>query len=340
MFDGGMTISFSVLNYSPRKFVFVNVPQKSIFSRARLNPVLAIPSSSSVILQTDESDNQLEVKKRSGNISASKSHDAATNSLLRQSNAVGIIGGVSIDSTLSFAQKLVKWSSKDGEYGVPLILCSDPTLNKELLLHERSSFPLIGGSKPEKPNFDPELIVESLRSKRAFLEKSGARCIVMPCHIMHSLLDEVSSGSTVSFLHMADCVAKELKDANMKPLETGSPLRIGLLTTDAVLAAGFYQEKLQNEGFEVVLPDKATMEHTVIPAIEASIRKDMEGAQNLLRIALQVLLVRAVNTIIVASADLQNLLPQDDPLLKKCIDPMDSLARATILWVKSAEKGS
>lgn len=82
------------------------------------------------------------------------------------------------------------------------------------------------------------------------------------------------------------------------------------------------------------------MEHTVIPAIEASIRKDMEGAQNLLRIALQVLLVRAVNIVILASADLQNLLPQDDPLLKKCIDPMDSLARSTIQWVKSAVKGS
>lgn len=246
MFDGGIALSFSMLNYLPRKFVLVNDPHKTIFSRARINPVLAIPPSS-VILQTDESDNLPEVKKRSGPNSVSKDHDTASNSLLSQSNAVGIIGGVSTDLTLSFAQKLVKWSSEDGECRLPLILCSDPTLNKELLLNERSTFPLIGGSKPEKPNFDPKLVVDNLRSKWVLLEKLGARCIVMPCHIMHSWHDEVSAGSTVSFLHMADCVAKELKDAKMKPLEAGSPLRIGLLATDAVLAAGFYQEKLQNE---------------------------------------------------------------------------------------------
>lgn len=89
-----------------------------------------------------------------------------------------------------------------------------------------------------------------------------------------------------------------------------------------------------------MLPDKATMEHTVIPAIEALNRKDTEGGRNLLRIALQVLLVRAVNSVILASDDLRDLLPHDDPLLKKCIDPMDALARSTIKWAQSAEMGT
>jgi hypothetical protein len=89
-----------------------------------------------------------------------------------------------------------------------------------------------------------------------------------------------------------------------------------------------------------VLPDKATMEHTIIPAIEALDRNDMEGAQNLLRIALQVLLVRAVNTVILASEEMRDVLPEDDPLLKKCIDPMDALARSTIKWAQAADKGT
>lgn len=94
------------------------------------------------------------------------------------------------------------------------------------------------------------------------------------------------------------------------------------------------------QGFEVVLPDKATMEHTVIPAIEALSQKDIEGARTLLRIALQVLLVRAVNTVILASDDMRGLLPQDDPLLKKCVDPLDALARSTIKYAQSAERGT
>lgn len=94
------------------------------------------------------------------------------------------------------------------------------------------------------------------------------------------------------------------------------------------------------QGFEVILPDKATVEHILIPSIEAMNRKDIEGAQNLLRIALQVLLVRAVNIIILASDDFKTLLPHDDPLLKKCVDPLDSLARSAIKLAQSAIKCS
>ena len=86
-----------------------------------------------------------------------------------------------------------------------------------------------------------------------------------------------------------------------------------------------------------MLPDKATMEHTVIPEIDALNRKDMEGNRNLLRIALQVRLVRAVNTVILASDDMHELLPLDDPLLKKCIDPIDALARSTINWARKSQ---
>ena len=104
------------------------------------------------------------------------------------------------------------------------------------------------------------------------------------------------------------------------------------------LKNSLYKYKLQ--GFEVVLPDKATMEHTVIPAIDAISRNDIEGARNLLRIALQVLLVRAVNSVVLASDDMRDLLPPDDPLLKKCIDPMDALAWSIIKWAQSADKGT
>ncbi|KAG8051648.1 hypothetical protein GUJ93_ZPchr0001g32575 [Zizania palustris] len=91
-----------------------------------------------------------------------------------------------------------------------------------------------------------------------------------------------------------------------------------------------YLDKLENQGFEVLHPDKTSLEHTVLPAMSAFRRGDMEGARNLLRISLQIMLVRAVNTIILASDDFVGILPDDDPLLKKCIDPMDALALQNI----------
>ncbi|KAL8117325.1 uncharacterized protein LOC141723774 [Apium graveolens] len=252
--------------------------------------------------------------------------------LLNQQKGVGILGGASVDSTLSFIRKLAKLSSDDQEAGIPFVLCSDSVLNKELLHRDRSSF-----SRTGHPKLDHVMIVETLRSKRAFLERSGACCIAIPCYLSHFWHDEVSKGCSVPVLHIGECVARELKEADLRPVEAGSPLRIGVLSTGTDLLTGIYQDKLHNEGFEVVLPDKATMEHTVDPAIEALSKKDVEGAQTLLRIALQVLLVRGVNTVILASDELRELLPQDDPLLKKCVDPMDALARYTIKYAQSDE---
>ncbi|XP_008811854.1 broad specificity amino-acid racemase RacX [Phoenix dactylifera] len=290
------------------------------------------PKPSSVLLQTDGGDDLSD--SRSSTPASSRWGSGSESPVLALPNTVGVIGGVSAVSTVGFLEKLVAWSSGDGGAGLPFIACSDPVLSRELSSRKRTSF-LSPASRNTDLRIDHASVVENLRRKRIFLESSGARCIVMPCHISSSWHEEISEGCSVPFLHVGECVAEELEAANLKPVEAGSNLRIGVLDTDALSTASFYTEKLQNQGFEVLLPDKETMEHTVIPAVGAFHRKDVEGARNLLRIALQVLLVRAVSTIILASDDMQGLLPRDDPLLKKCIDPMDALVRATIRWADS-----
>nr|GEW36619.1 probable amino-acid racemase [Tanacetum cinerariifolium] len=293
------------LHASYQSNLFYRLCKQKIQPKRRMNRVI-------VVSPVAERNNKPTSTKRLGLNSSVSSSDPTKSSLLRQPNTgVGIIGGVSADVTLDFVNKLVKWSNegKDDGNGLPYVLCSDPILSNSCQLCNDTQ------------------IVEILRHKRAFLERSGACCIVIPCHISHLWFDEVSKGCSVPVLNMGECAANEFMEAKLKPIEAGSPVRIGVLATNAILNAGFYQDKLQKEGFEVILPDKATMEHTIIPSTEAKSRKDIEGAQNLLRIAIHVLLVRAVNTIILASDDLRDILPYDDPLLKKCVDPLDSLAR-------------
>ncbi|XWS26969.1 hypothetical protein CRYUN_Cryun26dG0075800 [Craigia yunnanensis] len=330
MFDGGMTMSFHTVNCPS---VLGNLSKSITQCRTRPNPSFLVQISST-LLRTDESGNLPESKKISGSCSALFKCQAQ-NSLLSQENTVGIIGGASVLSTLIFLEKLVWWSSRNGEECVPFVVCSDPTLDG-CLISQGSIHSSLGEIAQKEVNHEP--IIENLRHKRVFLEQSGARCIVMPCHISNAWHDEISEGCSLPFFHVGDCVARELKEAKLKPLEAGSNVRIGVLSTCETVAAGSYQQKLRKQGFEVVLPDKATMEHILIPAIESLNKRDMEGAQNLLRIAIQVLLIRAVNVVILASDELQNLLPRKDPLLKKCIDPMDALARSTIKWAKSANK--
>lgn len=283
---------------------------------------------SSILFQTDGT----------GKLSESRRPESGpSNPAFSLANTVGVLGGASAVSTLDFLEKLIKWSSESGKQSLPFIASNDPVLNKEISSCERSASPYLS-SRNTPYQFNQSLIVDNLRRKRLFLERSGARCIVMPCHISHVWYDEVSLGCSVPFLHIGECVADELKAANLKPVEAGSNLRIGVLANEAILTSCVYQEQLKNLGFEAVLLDRATMEHTVFPAVEAITKGDMEGARNLLRIALQVLLVRAVSTVILASSDFHELLPRDDPLLNKCTNPIDSLARSTIQWAKSTEE--
>ncbi|KAL9242425.1 hypothetical protein vseg_016420 [Gypsophila vaccaria] len=275
----------------------------------------SLPSSSSSSVQLPSISYESKKLSNSQTLDTSLMSSAAASCALTQSNAVGIIGGVSVLSTLIFLEKLVLWSSRNGQGGVPFIVCSDPSLRQGAC-------------------------AENMKSKRVFLEEGGARCIVMPCHMSHALYGEISLGCELPFLHVARCVARELEQARFRPLEVGCGVKVGLIANEATLLAGFYQEELKLQGFEVALPDRATIDHIVNPAMECVKQKDVIGARNLLRIAIQGLLVRAVNTVILASDELQCLLPHDDPLLKYCVDPLDSLARSAVMWANADAKST
>lgn len=322
MFEGVMKISFNTLN-CPLIHLGGNVSKKRAHQRRSLSTSLAIQGSS-VVLQTEEGGELPKSKQILGSFASPK----------RCSIPVGIIGGVSVLSTLVFLEKLVWWSSRRGGESVPFIVCSDPAISRQIPLLQ---IPEVSG-KDGFDHFDRYSIIENLKQKRVYLEQSGARCIVMPCHVSHLWHGEVSLGCSVPFLNVGDCVLKELRETKFRPLEAGSNVRIGVIASNSSSMAGFYMKKLQSQAFEVVLPDKPTMEHAVIPAVEALKTKDMEGARNLLRVAIHVLLVRAVNTVILASDEFTDVLPPDDPLLSKCIDPMDALVRSTISWGRTSEK--
>ncbi|MBA0806694.1 hypothetical protein Gohar_022556, partial [Gossypium harknessii] len=229
MFDGGLTMSFHKVNCPP---VVGNLSKIRSQFRTRPNPCFAVQMSSTLV-QTNENGDFYESKKISGS-SSTELKSQPQNSLLSQANTVGIIGGVSVLSTLIFLEKLVWWSSRNGEECVPFVVCSEPALD--------------GGRRPVHSSEvnGEHIIIQNLRQKRIFLEKSGARCIVMPCHISNAWHDEISESCSLPFFHIGDCVARELKEAKLKPLDAGSSVRIGVLSTCETIAVAPYQQKLQN----------------------------------------------------------------------------------------------
>lgn len=148
-------------------------------------------------------------------------------------NVIGILGG---ESSLIFAKKLIDHDSE-----LPFILCMDPKLSNEILPIQKDLL------RTKKVHIDYSLIVERLRCKRVILEKCGVCCIVMPCHELQSWHDEIEEGCSVPFIHMGESVARELKEAKMRPIEAGSALSIGILAINTTTATTMYQQKLENE---------------------------------------------------------------------------------------------
>ncbi|XP_015692318.1 uncharacterized protein LOC102706509 isoform X2 [Oryza brachyantha] len=183
------------------------------------------------------------------------------------SGTIGVMG-TSAPSSLRFLEKLVHWSTRDGEEIPPFVMCHDPLIKKEVMSSQNSQFPS-----------DCNTALGKLRQRRLLLEQSGVCCIVMPCNSLHAYHYEISQGCSTPFLHIGDCVVKELKSANLKPVEYGSNVRVGILSTDNTLDAKCYLNKLESQGFEVLLPDKDSLEHTVLPAISSFRRGDMEGCR-------------------------------------------------------------
>lgn len=240
-----MTLSFHTVNCPP---VVGNLGKNRNQCRTRLNHCFSVQIMSSALLQNDESGRNLPESKKIVSSSVLKCVRRQNSRLLSQANTVGIIGGFSVVSTLIFLEKLVWWSSRNGEECVPFVVCSDPALDCGLIIsqgsiHSSSS----GGEIVRKMEVNHEPVIENLRRKRLFLEQSGACCIVMPCHISNAWHDGISEGCSLPFFHVGECVARELKDAKLKPLDAGSDVRIGVLSTCETIAAGSYQEKLRKQ---------------------------------------------------------------------------------------------
>ncbi|KAI5402815.1 hypothetical protein KIW84_050423 [Lathyrus oleraceus] len=117
--------------------------------------------------------------------------------MVSQQNTIGVIGGVPVLSYRVFSEKLACWSSRNGRQCPPYVVCSDPVLNNEFLLH--GSFPSTrNGTDHIKLN--QGLMVQNLQHKRNILNQSGARGLALPCHLSHARHSEISQDSSLPFL--------------------------------------------------------------------------------------------------------------------------------------------
>ena len=215
-------------------------------------------------------------------------------------NAIVIIGGMGPQASLSLHQRVVEGSTK---------------------LHNGSpeGFPLILHASLPVPDFiaSPEQYKQALRMVQEacqHLPLQSAAAIGIACNTAHLMVDDLPLTGT-KFVSMLDQVVAVAKDDGVKT--------VGLLASPHTVNTRLYQNKFEDVGVQVVLPNKKELEQldSIIHAVIAG--KNSAQQRDKLTVVADHLLQQGAERIVLGCTELPIVgLPQRIPT----IDSLQALA--------------
>jgi aspartate racemase len=228
---------------------------------------------------------------------------------------LGVIGGMGPLATADFFHKLIAATpaSRDEDH-IPTLIHSVPQLPS------RPAAILRGGESP----------LPALLAARNRLFEIGATMLAMPCNTAHHWHAQLAEGTGIPFPHIADAVAAELPAAG----------RVGIIATQATLAARIYEQRLGAQ-IEWLRPDAKSFTGSVQPAIDAVKGNAAAAGGRLLEPVIEALLARGAVRVVLACTELPVALDViASPLRDRCIDSTAALARSCVrLWMARATIG-
>jgi aspartate racemase len=230
---------------------------------------------------------------------------------------LGVIGGMGPLATADFFRKLIAATPAAGdEQHVPVLIHSVPQIPS------RPAAILRGGPSP---------LPELLRARDRLLT-AGATLLAMPCNTAHYWYADLTRDCAAPFVHIADAVCASIAPA----VRT-----IGLIATEATLAAHIYEERLATRQLQLLTPDADEYRAAVQPAIDAVKANELSNAGRLLEPVVRSLLARGAGCVVLACTETPIALDAiNSPLRAQCIDSTDALARASIASWHSMTQGS
>jgi aspartate racemase len=235
---------------------------------------------------------------------------------LDMARLLGVLGGMGPLATADFFRKLIEETpaQRDEEH-VPVIVYSVPQMP------ERVAAITDGGESPL-----PHMIAGMMA-----LRKLEVGCVAIPCNTAHHWYEELQRASGLPILHIADAACDELrKRGSAQP-------RVGLLCTEATIAARIYQDRLAAHGIECVVNPLAEREAFVRFAIDAVKRGSLDDAGRAIEAAAVRLFERGVESVILGCTELPVALDAiRSAALPRCIDATRALARECVAWSLAA----
>jgi aspartate racemase len=146
---------------------------------------------------------------------------------------IGIIGGITPDSTVKYYQYFTSWN-RTGREGIhyPIVLIySLDLLNWYRLLDKN----------------DEDLVVECLIEGARALKRAGADFAIVAANTPHMYFERLQHESPIRLLSIVDATAKEAS--------TRGYTRVGLLGTKFTMDRAFYPDVFSKYGIDIYVPD-------------------------------------------------------------------------------------
>jgi aspartate racemase len=225
---------------------------------------------------------------------------------------VGILGGMGPLATIDFMRKM--------------LLATPAAIDQEHVPVVVSSIPQVPDRTHAFRGEGPSPLAAMVASGRR-LAGAGAGLVVMPCNTAHLWFDELRRALDLPMLHLVDAA---LEDAVTL---AGPQARIGLLATDATLAAGLYINRPSPRGHGVhwLCPTASEMLEWVMPGIAAVKAGDLAtGREHLLAAALA-LKQRGADALVLGCTEIPLALDTTNAPLP-LVDATAALARRAVAW--------
>ena len=152
---------------------------------------------------------------------------------------IGIIGGLSAESTIEYYKILIEEYNKlKGGLASPLVIIDSLNLEEVRDLVDINKWDEV-----------TEMILHSAQN----LEKAGAEVIIIATNTIHKIFDNVERNIKTPMISIVVATADAIKKQGLK--------RVGLLGTTYAIKAEFYQETLLKHSPETIVPDQEDQEY-------------------------------------------------------------------------------
>lgn len=157
---------------------------------------------------------------------------------------IGLIGGITPQSTIMYYQVLNNLASKEyGDKHSAKVIINSVDFGEISKLQSEGKWDVLDG-----------IMANAAKS----IENAGATCILICANTMHLTIEAIRKVVQIPVIHIAEATGEQILEQKLS--------KVALLGTKYTMEKTFYIDVLKRMGIEVIIPEKADREivHTII----------------------------------------------------------------------------